>query len=187
MASSVDKSKFVGLLVEHQPRIYAYIRTLVPDRTAAEDVYQETCVTLWEKFDDFDPTMAQSAQPFLNWSLGVARYAVLAHHRDNSRNRLRFNDEDLSRLAVETAADCEDLSDLRAALDHCLGRLPERSRRLVAQRYQPGASVQQIAEELQRPVATVYSTLKRLRTQLYQCIERTMRRSSTAGGGETGP
>ncbi len=171
VASVDDKSNFVGLLVEYQPRIYGYIRALIPERNAAEDVYQETCVVLWKKFDAFE-----ADQSFLNWALGVARYAVLAHHRDNSRGRLRFTGDELEQLAVETAADCEDLSDLRAALDHCLGKLPEPSRKLLSLRYQPDASVKEIAADLRRPVASVYSMLKRLRVQLHGCIERTMRR-----------
>ena len=172
MVDRGERSNFVALLVEHQPRIYAYIRTLVPQRSAAEDVYQETCVVLWEKFDEYDP-----ARPFINWSLGVARYAVLAYHRDQGRSRLRFPQQQLEQLAVEAATDCEGLTDLRAALDHCLGQLPDRSRRLLARRYQPDADVQQIAAEWKRPVQSIYSMLKRLRQQLHECVERTLRRT----------
>lgn len=163
------------MLVQHQPRIYAYIRSLVPERSAAEDVFQETCVVLWEKFGKYDPQ-----QSFLNWALGIARYEVLAYHRDRSRSRLRFTDDELELLASDAAERCEDLSDLRTALDHCLAKLPEHARKLLALRYQPDADVQQIAAELKRPVNTIYSMLKRLRVQLHGCIERTMRETGAS-------
>lgn len=172
MANTVQNAKFVALLVQHQPRIYAYIRALVPDRAAADDIFQEVCVVLWEKFDSYD-----SEKPFLHWALGVARYAVLSFHRDRSRNRLRFTEHELDLLASEAAEECETLSDLRAALDDCLAKLPEHARKLLALRYQPDADVQEIAEQLRRPVATVYSMLKRLRVQLHGCIQRTLSQS----------
>jgi len=35
---------------------------------------QETCLTLWEKYDEYDP-----ATPFCAWAFTVARFKVLSH------------------------------------------------------------------------------------------------------------
>ena len=45
------QAQFVQLLTEAQPRLYTYIRSLIPDRHQANDVLQNTNVGLWEKSD----------------------------------------------------------------------------------------------------------------------------------------
>jgi RNA polymerase sigma-70 factor (ECF subfamily) len=46
--------EFVQLFAQSSRRIYAYIRTLVPNQADAEDVFQETSKVLWEKFADYE-------------------------------------------------------------------------------------------------------------------------------------
>ena len=41
--------------VLHQDRVYGYIVTLLPNRHDAEDVFQQTSLILWQKWDEFDP------------------------------------------------------------------------------------------------------------------------------------
>ena len=50
-----DQYDFGRLFVQYQPRIYGYIRSLVADRSDAEDMLQETASVLWQKFDEFTP------------------------------------------------------------------------------------------------------------------------------------
>ena len=40
--------EFVRLLLRHERRIYAFIRSLLPNRDDAEDVLQETSIVLWK-------------------------------------------------------------------------------------------------------------------------------------------
>jgi RNA polymerase sigma-70 factor (ECF subfamily) len=53
--SSINTPEFIRLLSLHTSSIYTYIRVLIPNRTDAEDVFQETSRTLWEKFDEYQP------------------------------------------------------------------------------------------------------------------------------------
>ncbi len=170
MSEQDVKSQFVARLVEHQPRIYAYIRGLIPERAAADDVYQNVCVVLWKKIDTFDHTTN-----FLAWALETARYEVLAHHRDHGRDRLRFGREELELLAAEAQAEIDELSELRAALESCLQKLPERQRQLLVERYQPDQTVGEIARRWNRPVQTIYTMLKRSRMRLLECVQLALR------------
>lgn len=164
--NSGDQKSFVNLLVEHQPRIYAFIRSVIADRSAADDVYQNTCAVLWEKFGQWE-----QGTSFIHWALEVARYETLSFRRDQARDRLTLDPEVVELIEAEAATECESLSELRSALEHCLDQLSAASRHMLMQRYEPGASVIQLAEQEGCPVATLYTRLKRVRVKLYRCIQ----------------
>ena len=48
------KAEFARYLADHQARLYGYIHSLVPDLNHADDLYQQTALVLWNKFDEFD-------------------------------------------------------------------------------------------------------------------------------------
>ena len=58
------------------------------------------------------------------------------------------------------------------ALEHCVDRLPDRSRRLLAMRYGQDDSPERIAAQTRTTTAAVYQALWRLRTWLRKCVER---------------
>ena len=47
--------EFVGLVRLYTSQILAYIDALLLNRNDAEDLFQETCMVLWQKFDEFTP------------------------------------------------------------------------------------------------------------------------------------
>ena len=64
-----DECDFGRLFVQHEARIYGYIRSLVVHRADAEDLLQETASMLWQKFHEFQP-----GSNFLAWAMSVARF-----------------------------------------------------------------------------------------------------------------
>jgi RNA polymerase sigma-70 factor (ECF subfamily) len=81
-------------------------------------------------------------------------------------------------LAVEFVDDVE-RGDLRAAaLQACLEKLGERERKIIEARYRSGASAEKLAQELNRPVSTLYKLVARIRDRLHACIEGTIARES---------
>ena len=46
--------QFVSLLMTYQKRIYGFILTLVPNRSYAEEIMQETVMVMCRKFNDFE-------------------------------------------------------------------------------------------------------------------------------------
>jgi RNA polymerase sigma-70 factor (ECF subfamily) len=60
-------------------------------------------------------------------------------------------------------------------LRRCLDKLPDKDRQLVRYCYGDSrATFKTVAQELGRPVNTVYKALNRIRKSLMQCIERTL-------------
>ncbi len=160
-----DAEHVVTLLTRAQPSLHAYILSLLPDPALADDVLQETNVTLWRKAGDFQPGTS-----FTAWACQVAWYKVLSARRRMARDRHCFGDELLDYLAERQAQRAEGLEPRRTALRDCIARLPEPQRRLLRDRYRPGASVQAIARDSGRTVGVVSQTLYRIRTALEECI-----------------
>lgn len=164
------QSDFIRLFVEHEPRLYVYIHSLVPHRADAENILQETAGVLWEKFNQFEPGTS-----FIGWATTVARFQVLYFRQQQKRNVLRFSQEFVDAVdeaAQQAVSDADRFDRLRNALDVCLSELNEADRELFRSRYLPGAKVPAIAAALGRPVTTVYHALDRIRRQLVDCLER---------------
>lgn len=150
-----------------QPQVQAYVRSLVHDRSAADDVFQATSLTLWRRFDAFRP-----GEPFLPWALGIARHEALHHWRSKRRDRLVFSEALLAQLA-DTATGLAGEADQRlSALESCMQGLPERQRQLVAMFYHQRLPADQIATAWDRTVHSVYKALQVLRRSLHDCVER---------------
>jgi DNA-directed RNA polymerase specialized sigma24 family protein len=57
------------------------------------------------------------------------------------------------------------------ALENCLRKLPRTQRKLILARYQPGASVQDLAAEFSQTPNALSIGLLRIRSNLKACIE----------------
>jgi RNA polymerase sigma-70 factor (ECF subfamily) len=66
-----SRRELVGLLSRHQRKIFAYLYTLVPNRADADDLLQETCLTIYEKFDEFE-----DGTDFVAWANRIAWWKV---------------------------------------------------------------------------------------------------------------
>ncbi len=161
--------EFITLLTASQASLYGCILALLPDRAAAHDVLQETNLTLWHKAEGFEP-----GTNFLAWASRIAHFHVLNHRRSVRRDRLVF-DEDLLTLLVDRQFErAREGGRREEALRGCLDKLPANQRVLIASRYAPGGSVQQIAQETRKSVGAVSQMLCRVREALLRCIEATL-------------
>lgn len=158
---------FNELFLRHQRGIYAYILTLVPDRNDAEDVFQQTCLTLLEKADEFD-----SERSFFPWACGFALNEVRRFRRSHCRERAQLDDavlESLASVQLKSAGQLEKKLDL---LMECVAALPPEKRDLLAKAYGCARGLKGLATHLQIDINTLYKRLERIRTALFLCMER---------------
>lgn len=161
---------FVRLFAEHNRRIYTYITALLPNRTHAEEVFQNTSVVLWREFEHF-----RRDGDFVAWGCGIAFNQVRNFRRSQQRDRLVFSDDLLAALADRQLERGEVIDRRRAALAQCMTKLRPVDRELLRHCYQSGGSFKQAAEQIGRPANTVYKSLQRLRAALLECIQRTLK------------
>ncbi len=164
--------QFAELMQQHHDRVYGYIHTLVRDFSATEDLLQETFLTVWRKFDDFQP-----GTNFGTWACEIARYQVLNFLKKERRRTQRFSDafEENLAIAVEETDFAED--DLRReALQHCVGNLSDSQRELLWEYYGGKTTVAELAEKRGRSSDGVYGSLRHIRNKLHECVTRYLAR-----------
>ena len=155
------------LFVEHFAVVRGFVLALLPDFARAEDVVQETFLTVTRKAAEFQP-----GTEFPKWACAIARYKVLEARRAAGRAGGELSEEMLHALAECPAATQEELrADL---LKQCLDELAPQTRRAVDLRYEENRSPAQIAAVFGWSVESAYSILSRARTFLRECIERRM-------------
>ncbi|MEW4455639.1 sigma-70 family RNA polymerase sigma factor [Bremerella sp. JC817] len=174
-ASSERDARFVQLFAQNQQRIAIYLKTLVPDQSAADDIFQETMLVLWREFDRFE-----HGTNFVAWSCTVALNQVRAWRKKQQRDRLQFSDEFLEALAHDLDAQEEQLHHRYQLLNDCLADLPDHHRQLIAYRYSAGQAVDEIAKQTQRSIDAVYRLLSRVRNTLQQCVDKKLIAEETA-------
>jgi RNA polymerase sigma-70 factor, ECF subfamily len=169
------ESAFVTALVAHQRRIYAYITALLPAPGDAEDVYQQTCLALWRKREQFDPSRA-----FFPWACGFARNEVFKYVKASRSYRVHVSEELLESLAVEQAAGDTLAEARRRALDGCLAKLETRQRSLLERCYQGLDTIKAVAGDMGISPAALTMRLQRIRHVVVKCVEKTLAASEAA-------
>lgn len=169
MAESTPERQleFLRAFTTHEPAIRAFVRRLVPARADADDILQEVAIVLWEKFHEFRP-----AEDFKAWACGIAKYKVLAWLRDRGRDRLVLRPDVVELIATDSLHREPQLQRQREALEACLEKLPEQERSLLAQAYQSGANMQEVAVVSGRSLGGFYQWLHRVRQLLLGCVQR---------------
>src|SRR5262249_26318529 len=153
--------------------LYAYILTLLPHRADAEDVFQESSLVMWDKFDERQPP-----DDFVAWGCRIAYFKVLDFYKKSRRSRVCFSQAMLERIA-ETAveqADTLQLDDRREALTGCIEKLRPGDRDLLGRRLAEGATTQSTADQVGRSVDAVYKALAKIRQALFDCVSKTLAR-----------
>ena len=117
---------------------------------------------------------------FGGWIRKAARLEALNALRKKERTPKPLGDVVLDMLDAEwNAADAEPVSQRLEALRVCLERLTPRARHIVELRYTEGLNCAEVAEQLGRPLNTIYVALSRIHRTLAECIRR---RTSEEGG-----
>lgn len=166
---------FLRLIVEHKSRIYGYILRLVPNRSVADDLMQETTLFMWERFHTF--TLGTN---FCAWGIQIAKIKVLQYRKSTEKLPIYFAEdvfESLASVAEEKTADAEHLR--VQALENCLRKLSRRDHKLIELRYADRLKIKHIASSLGWSPAVTYKLMAKIHFSLKECIER--RLSATEG------
>ena len=160
---------FSAELIRHQRRLYLFIGTMLANPSDIEDVYQQACLAMWQRREQF-----RDVQNFFAFACSFARHEALHLIRRNVRKGcVHLSEEMLATLADEAEAD-ESGDPYLAALTGCLRKLPAPQRELLKRRYSGLETVKQIAVELGISAASLTMRLQRIRQSLVKCIEATL-------------
>lgn len=170
------RDEFTQLLSDCERRLFSYILALVWNVQDAEDLYQATAMTLWEKFDDFEP-----GTDFLRWSFATARLLTSNFQRTQRRHGEFLTPDLAETLADRNASLPAGQFDLLAeSLVDCMDHLSATDRRLVQLCYGEENPIKDIAEKIGRSAQSTYNSLFRIRRSLFDCIQRAASRKADA-------
>lgn len=173
-ARSSDRgAEFVELYSRYYPRLQFFLMALLPTANDAADVLQEVSLVLWEKFETY-----QSGTNFHAWACKIARLQAMKYRERMGRSAKVLDDAVLEKLSDEAMGREFDPSASLEALAYCLDRLTERNRSLIRRRYQPNASVGELAAEIGRSANSLSKLLGKIRRLLLECVERRLTGSS---------
>ena len=156
--------EFSQKLVGVQKNLYAFILSLLPNRSDAEDALQETNLILCQKSKEYDPE-----GNFRSWAFNIARFQVLGHLTKKKRSKIYFSNELVETLASEEF-DGRTHQLTQRALQICYELLPDHMREISRLRFKEDLSMKEISKRIQRPIGAISGTLFRIRQNLVQCV-----------------
>ena len=138
--------------------VFSIALRILGDRFLAEETAQDVFLELYAKLGELE-----SDEHVVHWLRRVTVHRSIDRIRQRDRRREDVTDpSELLELAVEAGLNPETGDPLLSRqIRQLVGSLPVTPRTVVALRYQEDMSVEEIAEALEMPVATVKSHLRR--------------------------
>ncbi len=163
---------FLKLILEHQPKIYAYILTLVPSYPDADDILQNACEIMWRRFDQFEP-----GTNFLAWAIKCAYFEIINFRKNKAKSReIVFDSETFEQMLPVLNDEIKTIDHRREALEQCLDKLQGKQRDIIKLRYNMDLRPKDIALRMGYTVANMYKLISRIQKKLLSCIERNTNR-----------
>lgn len=154
-------------LEDLRPALMSYVLSLVPDRTACDDIVQETFLFLWNRREQFEP-----GTNFKAWAFKAAWFKILTHRREMQRRKIVcFSEDMLDRISKAAEELADDVDQRLAALRDCVSQLPAGNQRLLQLKYLDQRSLTEHARNLGVKPNQIQKTLSRVRMALRHCVE----------------
>ena len=159
-----------------QPRLRAYIRSLVFNPTDVDDILQDVALIAIENSDRYEPS-----RPLNAWILGIARNRILKYFESQKRQRHCLGSEVVELLTTSMESEPAGTPDLDH-LQNCLAKLDPKQREILIQRHTPGMTSHQIAQEIGYTDTRMSRFLNGLYAALMKCVQRELGQAAPSGG-----
>ena len=169
-----DDTALKALYDSTAPRLFGLALRVVRHRDTAEDVLQEAFVSIWRGAGNYRASLS----PPMAWMGLIVRSRALDALRKRASERADLmndlDDEHATPLAGDAPnpMDATDASEQAFALHQCLGKLENKQREVVSLAYLRDLSHGELAAQLQLPLGTVKTWIRRGLEQLRGCMAR---------------
>lgn len=169
-----DEAALRTLYERTSPRRFGLAMRVLRQRDTAEDVLQESFLTVWRVAVDYRASLS----PPLAWLGLIVRSRALdaLRKRASSRTGVTQEYDDAMEHGTEGEGngplDAADASQQAQALHLCLSRLEARQREVVSLAYLRDLSHSELAQQLAIPLGTVKTWVRRGLEQLRGCMAR---------------
>ncbi len=170
MAMGGDVDAFNRLVAIHQNAVYGFAMSLTRQHALADDVTQETFISAFRSISKM------RGGNFRAWLLRIARNKAYDHFRRQNRRRESSVDEDDAPFLATLTDDNPSPhavavnSELREALEHCVGGLSDEHREVIVLIDVQGESYDDASAVCGVNIGTVKSRLNRARRRVRDCL-----------------
>lgn len=164
-----DRQAFAELYRLTHRRFYAIALALTRQPEVAEDILQESYLAIWRTASQYQAGRA----PVLVWLMAIVRHRAIEFLRQRRRRALETSAEPLADEALQTPDPqaLESIDLIAHAIQECLRRLPPEQAHIIGLAFFHGFSHEELAAQLQTPLGTVKSWVRRGLLQLKGCLE----------------
>ena len=161
-----DRLAMQVLFARHHVRVYRFVLRLMRNEATAEDLISEVFLDVWRQAGKFEGRSAAST-----WLLAIARFKALSVLRRKPEAEL----DDETAAAIEDPSDDPETAlekkDKGAVLRKCLTGLSAEHREIIDLVYYHEKSVEEVAEIVGIPEATVKTRMFYARKKLAEILK----------------
>ena len=160
------RNNFLREFLPVRKKLLAFVFSMVPNYSLAEDIFQEASIVLWEKFDTFDP-----GTNFQAWARKVI-YNKVMNERTRKKNEMLWDPEFFK--AVDRGFrknEKTESSRFSEALSICMERLSEAHQKIMRLKYYNKMSYREIGRCLRRSENGTKVMARKIRKILGNCIQ----------------
>jgi RNA polymerase sigma-70 factor, ECF subfamily len=161
-----DKRAMQVLYARHNVRVYRFVLRLTGNQSLAEDLVSEVFLDVWRQAEGFE-----SKSQVSTWLLAIARYKALSAMRRRTDEHL---DDQMAASIEDTADDPETVvntKDRAIIIQKCLTQLSPAHREVIDLVYYHEKSVDEVAEIVGVPPATVKTRMFYARSKMADLLK----------------
>ena len=156
-------------------RVYAFVRRMIENSEAADEIMVDTMYEVWRTAGRF-----RGDSRVTTWILGIARNKVLMAMRSSPKGQHEDIDDFADILDSEIPDAFAALAEKQTqeVIQRCMQRLSEKHRECVHLTHFEDMSMPEVAATLGIPEGTVKSRLSHARAQLAACVASMLQRAT---------
>jgi RNA polymerase sigma factor (sigma-70 family) len=165
-----DRAAFRRVYEATSAKLLGVTLRILADRQLAEDVLQDTYLTVWRKAESFD---ASRASP-ITWLVTIARNRAIDRLRSGAAMRRSTPIDEATTVIPDDApspAQAVETGDDVRRLNHCLGELDDRTGGAIRTAFIEGVTYDALAARENVPLGTMKSWIRRGLMRLRMCLE----------------
>ena len=161
-----DRTAMHTLYARHNVRVYRFVLRMLRDSASAEDLVSQVFLDVWRSASQFEGRSQVST-----WLLSIARFKALTALRQ--RKHEDIDQDDVMQIADQgdTPEASLDRSRTSAILRACVAKLSPAHREIVSLVYYHEKSVEEVAQLIGIPAATVKTRMFYARKQLAEFLK----------------
>ncbi|TBM22848.1 sigma-70 family RNA polymerase sigma factor [Hafnia paralvei] len=170
-AARGNRAAFEDLYRQTSPRLYSVALQILRNSAWAQDILQESFITIWHKAASYQPGLSSPQ----TWLTHIVRNRAIDGLRTGSARYEITSDDELDTLVSNSFVNDDPLQHIHDGvqnlrLKQCLSGLPSDQQQTVVLAYYQGMSHAEVSEFLRQPLGTIKSWIRRGLEQLKGCL-----------------